>query len=231
MTECVVRVSKTSRKNLLQIIFVLAVFGVTQICAQNSHLGIYGGFASASMSGNYIEGSDGREWGFNFFLSLDREISQRWSIETGISWIQKGGQKLQLAGVPDRTVGFQTSYLQLPVLARYKFPVSNGPWHIVPFAGIALGANVGCAHKDGNRFEFEEDPCDENSPGGKPKELELSIPFGSYFWIEYKGGSRFILGLKYDLGLTNVFTAAEETGLQARNGALVFMFGFVGPLQ
>ena len=172
--------------------------------------------------------------GFSGMLTIDREFNNGWSIETGFCWMQKGGKKLALSGLTEdgATYGYQFSYLELPVLIRKKFSISGGPWHIVPFAGAAIGTYAGGKYKDGNSFEFgEEAKLEENTPGGKAKSLELSIPFGSYFWIEFPGDSRFILGLKYELGLTNVFTAAEEAGKTARNNALVVMFGFVGPLQ
>jgi hypothetical protein len=229
---------KTHRSTTIRagtgVLALLIVSIAVPLQAQRSHLGLMAGFAGASMSGSYIESSSGFEKGFHFFATIDREFNDRWSMETGISWIQKGGSKLALSGLSadGATYGFQTSYLQVPILVRLNFPISNGPWHVVPFAGLAIGSNAGGKYKDGDRFEFEEDATlDENSPGGSPKTLELSVPFGSYVWINFPGESRFILGAKFEIGLTNVFTAAEEAGQQARNNVLVLMFGFVGPLQ
>jgi len=229
-----IKFSKVTIGRLAGLLALLMVFIASPVCAQKSHLGLMAGFVGATMSGSYIEGSNGFERGFHGMLSIDREFSNRWSIETGFSWMQKGGSKLALSGMNEdgATYGYQFSYIQVPILARLKIPISGGPWYFVPFAGVAIGTNASGKYKDGDSFEFEEEATvDENSPGGKAKTLELSIPFGSYFWIEFPGDSRFIFGLKYELGLTNVFTAAEEAGKTARNNALVVMFGFVGPLQ
>lgn len=219
-------------KNRAAVLLLLGLLSVSPLQAQKSHLGLMGGFAGATMTGSYIRGSSGPEMGFHFFGMIDREFSERWALEAGVSWMQKGGKKLVLSdhSGEGETYGFQTSYLQVPVLARITFPISGGPWFFAPFAGAALGANVGCKHKEGDRFEFEEEPCDENSPGGKPKTLELSIPFGVYLWHEFPGESRVLLGLKYEVGLTNAFTAAEEFSQAARNNVFLFLFGFALPL-
>jgi hypothetical protein len=234
MLETVIKILKIPIGNIVGVLILLSVFLPASVLAQKSHLGLMAGFAGATMNGSYIEGSNGLEMGFHFFVTLDREFNDRWSIESGFSWIQKGGKELSLSGTSQggATHGFQTSYLQVPVLLRLKFPIAGGPWYVVPFAGAAIGTYAGGSYKEGNRFEFAEDATlDENSPGGKPKSLELSVPFGSYFWINFPGDSRFILGVKFELGLTNVFTAAEDAGQKARNNTLVLMFGFVGPLQ
>lgn len=229
-----IRISKIPLRTSAWGWFLLAALFASPLCAQRSHLGLMAGFVGSSMSGSYIESSSGFEKGFHGMLSIDRELNSRWSIEAGFSWMQKGGSKLALSGVSegDSTYGYQFSYIQLPILARLKFPISGGPWHIVPFAGVAIGSNAGGKYKNGDSFEFAEDAkVDENSPGGKTETLELSVPFGSYVWIEFPGGSRFSLGLKFEVGLTNVFTAAADAGQTARNQSVMLMFGFAGPLQ
>ena len=224
--------NKLTIRNALSVLILLICFSSNPVLAQRSHLGVLAGFASATVGGSYIEGSDGRELGFHGGAVLDREFNARWSLETGFGWMQKGGKKLTLSdhAASGETYGFQSSYLQIPILLRAKFPI-GGSWFIVPFAGIAFGANVGSKYKNGEAFEFEEEGSTETSPGGKPQTLELSVPLGSYFWIEFPGDSRFFVGLKYELGLTNVYQAAADLGQSSHNKVLVPLFGFVAPLQ
>jgi hypothetical protein len=225
--------NKITNRSSLGFLTLLIFFSGNPVQAQRSHLGVLAGFATATVGGSYIEGSSGRELGFHAVGVIDREFNDRWAFETGISWIQKGGKKLILSdhAASGETYGFQTSYLQIPLLIRAKFPISGGPWFIAPFAGIAIGANVGSKHKNGEAFEFEEEGSTANSPGGEPQTLELSVPLGSYLWIEFPGDSRFFFGLKYEVGLTNVYQAAADLDQSSYNKVLVPMFGFVVPLQ
>ncbi len=63
------------------------------------------------------------------------------------------------------------------------------------------------------------------------EQLELSVPIGLVWSIEFPGGSRFtIADVSYHIGLTNVFSAAKDAGLTAKNAAWVFQFGFAIPL-
>lgn len=185
----------------------------------------------ASMSGSYIEATDGVELGVGAGLVLDHQFGDRWALVTGIGWVQKGGKSVTLSSAPDSSYGFQSSYLQVPLLARAALPLSGGPWSIAPFAGVAFGLNVGCKYKNADEFEFEEDGCDEDTPGGKPRPIEFSVPFGVNVWREFPGGSRVILEARYELGLTNVFEAASDMSHAARNNIFSARFGFLLPLN
>lgn len=190
-----------------------------------------GGPTAATMSGNYIKSVDGRELGFSFTFSIDRKFGKTWAFVTGFSLVQKGGMHVELSTEPGQKYGYQSSYLQVPLLLRAAFPVFGGSWYIAPFSGLTVGTNAGLKYKDASRFEFEEEGANENSPGGKPEKLELGIPIGAQFWREFPGGSRFMLGVHYEIGLTNIFQGAADAGQTARNSTLIFQFGFALPLD
>jgi len=211
------------------------VAGMISLTSSSTHaqtsIGLMVGPTAAGMSGSYIEGTDGVELGIGATLVLDHQFGDRWALVTGVGWVQKGGKSVTLSSASDSAYGFQSSYLQVPLLARAALPISGGPWSIAPFVGVAIGLNVGCKHKSADQFEFEEEGCDENSPGGEPRTLEFSAPFGVNVWREFPGGSRIVLEARYEPGLTNTFEAASDDGKSARNNIFAARFGFLLPLN
>ena len=207
---------------------VVAACLATSAEAQRSHIGIMAGPTVSTMTGDYINSTSGLELGFSFLLSLDREFGDHWAFATGVGWLQKGGEKLELADQDGDRYGYSTSYLVVPLNARYKFRFSK--FSLAPYTGIDVGVNLGCKVKPSEQFEFDE-TCEEGTPGGTMEKLELSVPIGLVWSIEFPGGSRFtIADLSYHVGLTNVFSAAQAAGQKARNAVWVFQFGFAMPL-
>ena len=195
-----------------------------------SRISLIGGPTASSMNGSYVQSSDGVELGFSAGLLLERQFGDTWALVTGFLWVQKGGKRLALASTGQDTYGFVTQYLQVPILIMPGFAISGGSLYVGPFAGVGISANFGCKTKDGDRFEFEDD-CEDNVLSGSAKLLELSVPFGVHVWYAYPGGSRFLLGLQYEFGLTNVFQVASDVGQSAKNNVFRFFFGFSYPLQ
>lgn len=191
-------------------------------------MGIMAGPSLSAMTGSYIESSDGIEWGVNFRGNLDTRLFGSVWLSTGVSYIQKGGSKLTLSDEPE-TWGFVTNYIQFPVALRPEFRLGDGPWSIGPFTGLTLGLNTGCKVKPGDELEFNA-TCADTLPGGTAEKIELAVPIGVDVWIEFPGASRFVLEARYEIGLTNVLSAAAEAGQTARQRVFVAMFGFYLPL-
>jgi hypothetical protein len=212
-------------------ITILAGLGVaTPVAAQRSHIGLLAGPTASALSGSYVADAGSRELGFSFFATLDREFSDVWGIQLGVGWAQKGGDNVELAGAAGETWGYSTSYVGIPISVQAKFRFADGKLSLAPHAGIGIGIGMGCKVKPGTQFEFE-DTCDETTAGGALQSVELSVPFGAAFSVEFAGGSRFtIVDVAYDYGISNVFTAAADAGQTARNGVLSFRFGFAMPL-
>jgi len=205
-------------------------FVLTQSNANaQSSIGIMVGPTAATISGSYIESSDGLELGISGGLILDRQFGSRYILMSGFGLIQKGGRKLKLADRDESTIGYRFAYIQIPVYFKAVFPIGNS-WSIAPFSGVFFAFNSGADWKEGERFEFE-DSVDENSPGGDIKKFEFGIPIGVDFIKEFEGGSRIYLGARLDLGLTDVFEGAKEAGFGTKNRTLVAIFGFTLPLQ
>ena len=196
--------------------------------AQQSHIGIQAGPTASTMNGDYIVSTSGLELGFSFLLTLDREFGDHWAFDTGVGWYQKGGEKLELADQGGDRYGYSTSYAVVPLKARYKFYFSK--FSLAPYTGVEFGFGLGCKVQPSTQFEFD-DTCEEGTPGGTLTSLDLSVPIGVSWSIEFPGGSRFtIADLSYHVGLSNVFSAAQAAGQKARNAVWVYQFGFALPL-
>lgn len=207
-----------------------AMLAATSAQAQRSHLGILAGPTAGMMGGSYVDASTGVEMGFSFLATVDREFGDVFAVTLGAGWVQKGGRKLALADAGGDTYGYQTSYVQVPLSLSAKFRFSGGRLSLAPHAGVAVGFGMGCKVKPGDQFEFD-DSCGTDTPGGELTSVELSVPFGAAFAVEFPGGSRFtVLDVGYELGLSNVLGAAEAAGQSAKNGVLSFRFGFAAPL-
>ena len=125
------------------------------------------GPTAASMGGSYIESTQGFELGIAATIVLDHQFGDRWAVVTGLGWVQKGG-KVSHARPPLPTPPMDSNRhtCRYHFSPRAALPVSGGPWFIAPFAGVAMGLKVGCKYKNAAQLEFEEDGCDEHSPGG-----------------------------------------------------------------
>jgi hypothetical protein len=221
-------------RNRLATIVVLVV-GLIILAAlptrAQTNIGLMFGPTAGNMTGSYIRASDGFELGLTISLTLDYQFDNRWAIATGVAWIQKGGKKIVLSSVADSTYDFQSQYIQIPLLVRAALPISGGEWYLAPFAGVALNLNGGCQYKHSEQFEYEEEGCNETTPGGSPETIELSIPLGANLWHEFEGGSRFIFEVRYELGLSDIFSTASKIGQSARNNLLTARMGFSLPLN
>lgn len=207
-----------------------AMLAATSAEAQRSHLGILAGPTAGTMSGSYVDASSGVEMGFSFLATIDREFGDVLALTLGAGWVQKGGRKLALADAGGDTYGYQTSYVEVPLALSAKFRFASGRLSLAPHAGVAVGFGMGCKVKPGDQFEFDE-TCGADTPGGEHKSMEVNVPFGVAFAVEFPGGSRFtILDVGYELGLSNVLSAAEAAGQSAKNGVFSFRFGFAVPL-
>lgn len=211
-------------------LIVAALLVAAPAHAQRSHIGIMAGPTASTMLGDYVDAAAGLELGFSFLATIDREFSDVLGMWIGVGWVQKGGRRLALADAGGTTWGYSTSYLEIPVNFQAKFRFANGRLSLAPHAGIAVGLGLGCKVKPGEQFEFDE-TCEEGTPGGALESLDLSVPVGAAFSVEFPGGSRFtIADLGYDFGLMNVLSAAGEAGQKAGNSTWSVRFGFAMPL-
>ncbi len=155
---------------------------------------------------------DGGEWqtGLNVGAVVGIPLTYQYPLylETGLSYIEKGGKKDQTTG---EKMTYSLNYLEVPVVLKYKYNVDNH-FSIQPQVGGYFAVGV----------------------GGKVKNyqaLEAQSSFNKNLFQRCDGGLRFGCGIgydmfyadvTYDLGLANI---GHDTFKNTKNGSLQLNFG------
>lgn len=204
------------------------LFLVLELCAlpgnraaAQTYLGFIAGPTFADLNGSLVQDSDGA---YGVLLGADLEVvlSRTWLLDAEIMWIQKG-----VSNVPFGTelIDFRNAYIEVPLTVNLLFPIARGLWSVGPYLGAAIGYNLTCNF----RFEGESEytGCEDDTPGGTARSLDVSIPIGIAFRRSYPGGFRLSLEVRYYQGLLN---ALDAGGQSARNRVLAVLFSFSPPL-
>jgi hypothetical protein len=189
--------------------------------AGQTYVGLAAGATIARMSGSLVERAD-VAFGAQVGLDLEIAASPNWLIDAEFMYVQKG-----VSNVPRGSdlVDFRHSYLEAPITVNRLFGILGGRWAVSPYLGAAVGLNQGCGVRSLGEFEYSD--CNETTPGGTARRLEVSLPLGLALRRRYPGGARLAFEARYSLGLTSVL---ETTGQTARNGVLALLFSFALPL-
>jgi hypothetical protein len=128
----------------------------------------------------------------------------------------KGGSRT----VSDRTVSLDLTYIDVPVLLLVRVPAGDSAIWPVLYAGPVFSWETRCRIRDAGEAvdcaAFEEEPLETKSP-------DVGMAFGGGFEI-FMGSFTLQLEARYNLGLTTIDDATEETG-SVKNRTWSFMLG------
>lgn len=170
----------------------------------------------ARLGMNVSNASGDKQWddykskiGFHVGVAADYELMQSLFLESGL-YISTKGARYKENDIKDT---YSLTYLQLPVLAAYKFDLGNEfKLHVKagPYLALGLGAK--------NKFKDSSYPADNETIKGFGKgddktgikRFDAGLLFGA-------GVSRgnYYLGLNYELGLSNL-CIKDEWGTNAK---------------
>lgn len=177
------------KKVLLSLLLLLSV-AVTSATAQMNQpqIGLRVGGNLAQLRGESSFGDDAtdRKLGFTVGTFAEMPLTGSFSLQPELLYTQKGGT--------EEDVDFNLDYLELPVLVKYNLPVEG---RLVP----SLYAGPYAAYTLRRSFKSEGVSIDAD-------EFFKSVDYGATFGVDF--GYRFArraatLGLRYDLGLANIF--------------------------
>ncbi len=111
----------------------------------------------------------------------------------------------------EKTIDYTYDYLDLSLQARYSYTMESVK--IQPYiggeAGYLLAANM---EYDGNEFDLKD----------KANSVVWGLVFGSDFVL----AEHFILGARYDLGLTNIMKDVDDENVEGKFRTWMFSLGY-----
>jgi hypothetical protein len=158
--------------------------------------------------------------GFTFGVAAPISISEQFSVQPELLYVQKGG-KLKSGGV---TASATLNYLEIPVMARAHF----GGFYLGagPYLGIALSGKV---KFDAGIISGETDL----NIGTDPEEDDLKpTDFGLCFGLGYGleiGTGKLVFDARYGLGLSNTRPGGDSDNFN-KNRNIALTVGYAIPL-
>lgn len=200
------------KKNFLYCLSAALVFFTTN--AAFAQIGIKAGATLSSLSqyafeDNVDEYDEKSTVGFQAGIFAELPISDGFSIQPELLWMQKGGKTLyaQVAGTEiERNLRY--NYLEVPILAKVKAGSTDGSgiglfFYGGPFISYALNGNVKTEVGDNNIQDTDFNFDDEDN--------QRRVDWGAAFGLGVNLGS-LVLDLRYDLGINNLLD--DDLGTQ-----------------
>lgn len=142
-------------------------------------------------------------------------ITDQVAFEPELLFVMKGAKLDEAAG---GTVGVRVNYFEIPLLARYRWPINSDT------AAYAIaGPSFGIRASSSVSFDGTIGPANEDI-GSALKSLDLGLAFGG--GVEW---GRFLGELRYTAGLTDMANASFAHPDSLRNRALSLMIGMKLP--
>lgn len=178
--------------------------------------------------------------GFHVGAVMDWNVAGNFYIQPGVYFTTRGAKGEWSYSEADysqqMTAKLNMSYLQIPVLASYRFPVSDAvkiDVNVGPYIAIGLGGKVKAEMTETFLDEVETmsekydifGKSSDNEARGDFKRFDAGLRFGAGVNIH-----RFYVGVSYDLGLTNLAYTGDnyqwDKNEKLRNGSFQVSVGY-----
>lgn len=204
-------------KKLILYAFAVMAFGFAN--AQEVKYGVKGGLNLSNFTGD-TDGLDLKsKAGFNVGGFVEIKLSDKFAIQPEILYSTQGTkaevEEFELEGnFYDAQVCFNLSYINVPVMFKYyaaeKFSIEAGPQ-----IGFLTSAKTK-TEVDGFNGSNELDV----------KDMFESIDFGLNFGAGYNFTDHLSAGLRYNLGLSNIFKTEAGDDSKVQNGVFSINVGY-----
>ena len=177
--------------------------------------GVLAGLSLSKAGGSDVGGESklvtGTAVGAYFTLAVGRRLA----IEPQLLMVEKGIKSEE----GELTATLKLSYLQLPLLAKLRFPMDpEGRTTAFLFAGPGVAYRIGCRLKLAQAGNELNAGCDTDEEADAIRSFDSSLIFGV-------GGDfgRTTASLRYDLGLSRLDQSADANDI--KNRALILLVG------
>jgi hypothetical protein len=194
-------------------------FFSTESSAQPITFSIRAGLNIANMSmknGNYSVSPDSRA-GFNAGVAVDFPLMQSLYIQSGLYYTMKGCK----AEIDGEKATFSPSYLEIPILASYRYNFSEAAQlqvNVGPYFAYGVGGKYKLEYKNRSReIDFFGSENDENSMGFKRFDMGLQLGTGVTIAKHY------YVGVAYEFGFVSM---SRDSDLKIKNSNFMINVGY-----
>ena len=184
---------------------VAAVFAFGFANAQETKFGVKGGLNVANLTGDEDEDNSSKV-GFHVGGFVEIKVSDKFSVQPELLFSTQGTQ----AEYSESGVSFKAkinlSYLNIPVMAKY---------YVAEGFSLEAGPQIGFLTSAKYKIESEGNDSEVDA-----KDDFESVDFGVNFGAGYDFTENLSVGLRYNLGLSNVYKT--EAGDDFKNSNNVF---------
>lgn len=200
--------------------------------AQENGFGVRAGLNLSTLRGDFKDALDAdtkMKAGFNIGIIYDYGFSESFYIQPGLYYSMKG-VKAEDKEESDAKITYNLSYLELPILASYRIALSdNTKWHINagPYFAMGIGGKTKYEYEGESEKVDAFGESDDDSDKGDLKRFDFGLSFGT--GVSF---SKFYVGVKYDLGLSNIgqkdcwYKGEDETKAKIRTGNFAVSVGY-----
>ncbi len=152
--------------------------------------------------------------GYSVGVGMDYAITDMWAFQTGLNFTSKGCKESE----DGATAKFNPVYLDIPLLAAVKLPISEGNTFVInagPYVGFGLGGKItveqGGAEVGAKLFKKVD---------GADEAVMNRCAVGLQYGVGFELGYRYLLNLTGQYGFTNMI---KESWAHESNKNLAFL--------
>lgn len=155
---------------------------------------------------------DGVNFGFNYGIIADFNISERYSFSTGVESVTLGGSSNYEAGVFDIDETYKAKYVEIPLTIKLK---TNQIGYITYYGQFGLG--LGINYEASGETTFNGVTTSDKNRSNEMALFRGAIIFGAGMEYNISGSTSILVGLTFNNGLTNIYSKDAQDNFEDFN--------------